>query len=308
MLAECACLSWSSLEVFAVLIHNAIKCACELQVHLLGWDIFTIFTSLSGNNSVVLRQINRWNYCCILIYSWWQSNEIPEVDMVTDNTSHGVLTSTYTVEQLQVGMDDIYPQGLHLSWGRREGGAGSKFDQAAVFRKGNYQSKMGGGDLCEPIWGNPNCACVVSSVTNLFNYSRDPSRPPKDGLLAFRKLMPQQLGRPFWHRWVFASSPLFTKGGTARTNTGTLMNSVRHCEKGRLGGNVSEDTMWSLGQKKTAGRGKLKSSLESLIKMCKFCRCSVRWPGLGKQLVYSFTICLWSRDNWIDKLLLPGQL
>lgn len=62
------------------------------------------------------------------------------------------------------------------------------------------------------------------------------------------------------------------------------------------------------GAEKKAGRGKLKSSLESLIKTCKFCRCSVRWPGLGKQLVYSFTICLWSRDNRIDKLLLAGQL
>lgn len=229
--------------------------------------------------------------------------------MVTDNTSHSVLTSTYTVEQLQVGMDvEIYPQGLHFSWGRREGGAGSQFNQAAVFRKGNYSSKMGGG----VIYVNP------SEVTPTVHVSSHPWQTsstrsitaPKRRTLGVPQLMHQQLGRPLWHRWVFASSPPFTKSGTARTNTGTLMNNVRHREHGRLGGKVSEDTMWSLGQKKKkpTGRGKLKSSLESLIKMCKFCRCSVRWPGLGKQLVYSFTICLWSRDNWIDKLLLPGQL
>lgn len=39
--------------------------------------------------SKVLRHVNRWD-CCLIIYSWGQSNVVPEADVVMDNASHAV--------------------------------------------------------------------------------------------------------------------------------------------------------------------------------------------------------------------------
>lgn len=63
----------------------------------------------------------------------------------------------------------------------------------------------------------------------------------------------------------------------------------------------SRERGWSDVKKK---KKTVESSLENLIKMCNFCRCSLHF-GQGKEnkWYYSFAICLWRIDHWLKPSL-----
>lgn len=88
---------------------------------------------------------------------------------------------------------------------------------------------------------------VVSFATGLLcNCSQRSITPPKTDT-QHSAISASAAGETIRHSWVFSSSALFREGGTAWTNSRTLMNGVCHCEWGRLGGKVFKGTKRVLG-------------------------------------------------------------
>lgn len=188
------------------------------------------------------------------------------------------------------GLDtNIYPQCLRFSWVSSEKKRGGDDDQILTEQlclgKETIYQKQGviyanlsalTSSLCvsSHLWTALICNCSQRSITD----SKKDMQPWEASAINA-----SAAGETISHSWVSASSLLFKKVRTARANTGTLMNGVCHCERGRLGGTRGKFLrarceFW-VKNVREGGWGNVKqtaeSSLENLIKMCNFCRCSL---------------------------------
>lgn len=217
-------------------------------------DFYLSMNSLhpSRNNSFkVWQHVNRWD-SCLTIYSWNQSNGLPEVDMdnASSTVSHTALVHP-PMKGFQVGLDtDIYLRRLRFSWGGSKAEAEKRgpnfWRSSCVWERKLFIKNWGVMNTGPNPATEPDSAFVVPPATVL----RDPSRPQSQIRRAIRA---STAGESIRHSWVLASLALFREGRTAPTNTETLMNGVCHREREK--GKVFRGTMWSLGQERQQKKG-----------------------------------------------------